>query len=832
MNTKSLCFMTRIALVAMFAMGLLLSTGTVSAQKGVRQEQAAEVATPDMISLALDLKSATELSVFAQNGVTDKGNSKIKGRVLGLTHDDQGGMTLKAQKDLSRSFSIISQLPCAKVEDTDLSGTTFGPGVYCLSSAALAGEMVLDAGGNQDSIFIFRVAGGLRTEKGSTISLTGEARAHSVFFLTEDSATIGEGTSFNGSILARNGIKVGAGATVDGRVLSVKGEIELNGGMLGPQQNGILEVCKAISTTPVITGDPAVGLENRIFRFRVGGLVFEVPAGQCSGPQTVPSGPIVIEELLDGRTTDGGTFNGNFQLIAVNTLGTTPATAITGFNLPLRTANVTVREGGADGNIENQTRIQFVNRFAITGVVEICKESLDSGVVGGQIFNFTIAQLGSPGINPATGLAIPGPVFMAPVGNCTGPISVPVAADINDFSPRRGIVDVTEVARTGSIFTGADTADGTTPPVERLVSVNLVTRTVRAIVVEGGREAQTTIFFFNRSVASTLKVCKIAGPGVPELQSFDFRIDGFRPFTTVDPATGVVPPGSPGETSTFVSVLAGPGPRGFCQEVPGTFVTDSTARVTELPAVANFGTIRVSRIRSTSGILSPVVRAGGSPQGAPFFPTQIGSTGSGANTVVAGTESARRVIVPINREVTEVEFVNFNFFPIPLKICKVAGTGIPSDGSRVFTFDVVADTIDPDGAGPEPGLFAPFTTSVTVAAGPRANGQNGFCDFVAGPFTASNPGGGPSNTIGSFDLGSGVTVTERASSAVGTVIAPGGITSATTGIIADNIARSATVLGGFQGPGLTNGVNEIEFVNNAATALTPPKPRKRARMTF
>jgi len=604
--------------------------------------------------------------------------------------------------------------------------------------------------------------------------------------------------------------------------------------MLGPQQTGILEVCKAISTTPVITGDPAVGLENRIFRFRVGGLIFEVPAGQCSGPQTVSSGSIVIEELPEGRTTDGGTFNSNFQLIAVNTLGTTPTTAITGFNLPLRTANVTVREGG----IENQTRIQFVNRFAITGVVEICKESLDSGVVGGQIFSFTIAQLGSPGINPATGLAIPAPVFMAPAGDCTGPIFVPVAADTNDFSPRRGIVDVTEVARTGSIFTGADTADGTVPPVERLVSVNLATRTVRAIVVEGGREAQTTIFFFNRSVASTLKVCKIAGPGVPELQRFDFRVEGFRPFTTVDPATGVVPPGSPGQTTTFVSVLAGPGPRGFCQEVPGTFVTDSSVLVTELPAVANFGTIRVSRIRSTSGILAPVVRAGGSPQGAPFFPTQIGSTGTGANRVDAGTESARRVLVPINREVTEVEFVNFNFFPVPLKICKVAGTGIPSDGSRVFIFDVVADTIDPDGAGPEPGLFAPFTTSVTVAAGPRANGQNGFCDFVAGPFTASNPGGGPSNTIGSFDLGSGVTVTERASSAVGTVIAPGGITSATTGIIADNIARSATVLGGSPGMvgssevGLRNGVNEIEFVNNAATLATPIKKSRRARMTF
>jgi hypothetical protein len=398
---------------------------------------------------------------------------------------------------------------------------------------------------------------------------------------------------------------------------------------------------------------------------------------------------------------------------------------------------------------------------------------------------------------------------------------VPVAADTDDFSPRRGIVDVTELARTGFIFTSATTADGTAPPVNRLVSVNVATRTVRAIIVEGGVSVQTTIFFFNRSAPAVLKVCKIAGPGVRDgIDSFNFQIDGFRPFPA-DPVTGVVPPGSPGVTSTFVTVLAGPAPAGFCQEVPGTFTVDSTALVTELPAVANFGTIRVSRIRSTSGITFPVVRAGGTPQGAPFFPTQFGSTGTGASTVTAGTESARRVIVPIIREVTEVEFVNFNFFPVPLKICKVAGTGVSSTGSALFTFDVVVDNLDPDGAGPQPGLFAPFTSPVTVAAGPRATSQslqNGFCDFVSGPFSPSI------NAAGSFNTGSTVTITERA--ATGFVVAPDGITSPTGGVIANIANRSATITS------LINGVNEVEFVNNAVTLATPIKKSRRARMTF
>jgi hypothetical protein len=681
--------------------------------------------------------------------------------------------------------------------------------------------MVLDGQENPNAIFIFRVKGELRTEKGSAISLMGDAQAYSTFFVADDSVVVGEGSSIKGSIFARNGIKVDTDATVDGRVLSLKGEID-NSGTLGPQQTGILEICKRIDTTPVAgqDGRPNLGLEGRVFTFRVGSLLIPVPAGECSGPQTVSSGPIVIEELNFTNTFDGRRFEDNFELIAVRGLGQTPP-SITGVNFPARTANVNVREGG----IANQTRIEFTNRFAITAIVEICKEGLDSGV-DGQIFTFTIDELPSPGVDPATGMAFPTPVFRALTGQCTGPISVLVPADSTAFSPRRGVVNVRERALTGFIFTGADTADGFSAPQERLIAVDVPNRRVTAFVVEGGVRDQTTIFFFNRSVAAELKVCKIAGPGIPIGQRFDFSVDGTAPLAPGP--DGTVPQGGTAVTRA-VSVSAGPeSSRGFCQVVPGTFVVDSLATVTELDASSGsgVGTIRVSRIRSTSGIVAPVVRAGGTPQGEPFFPPQSGSIGTGANTVTAGTISARRVTVPVRREVAEVEFVNFNFQPTTLKICKVAGAGIPSDLSSSFVFDVVSDRSD----GPTGPLFAASSSTVTVAAGPGApNQQNGSCDFASGPFTASNLQGGPPNTTGSFDVGAGVVITERART--GFRVAAGGITSPTTQIIADIFNRSATILGGFNGPGLVSGVNEVAFVNEVGTAQLPSK-RKRARVTF
>jgi Tol biopolymer transport system component len=118
-------------------------------------------------------------------------------------------------------------------------------------------------------------------------------------------------------------------------------------------QTGVLQICKEASGS---------GLENRVFSFKVGqNATVEVVIGQCSGPITVPSGSgLVIEELLNGRTTTGGTFSGGFQLSSVTSLGN--YNGITAVNLPMRTATVAIRSGG----IDLQTRIQFTNSLTIT----------------------------------------------------------------------------------------------------------------------------------------------------------------------------------------------------------------------------------------------------------------------------------------------------------------------------------------------------------------------------------------------------------------------------------------------------------------------------------
>jgi hypothetical protein len=671
------------------------------------------------------------------------------------------------------------------------------------------------------------------------ISLANGAQAPSVFFVADDSAAIGEGSSFEGNLMARNSITVGDDATVEGKAFSLKGDVALGtNAVLGPQVPGFIEICKALDEQ--LGG----GLRERIFRFRIGALITEVPAGQCSGPISIEAGPIVIEELLTGRTTTGANFDGNFQLTDVRqltNLGQPNTTALVSANLPLRTANVNV----VAGDISAQTRLQFTNRFAIIGIVEICKEALDTGVTG--FFNFTIDGLrqGNTTVESSSGnLTVPAPLvpFTVPVGQCTGPIAVTVASGVNNGTPRVGQATVNELPRTGFIFTSATTALGTAgTPTQRLISFNVLANgggNATVVVVEGGTTSQTTVFMNNRTAPGQLKICKVAGPGIPELTPFTFTVIGAAPNAplegptavpvsgnTQNPSLGVAQTGAVLQGGTLVrrdvTVLAGPisNPGGFCQIVDGTFIVDTPAFITETgPATvtiltgANFvGQVRVSRITSSTGIVSNSTAATVNPV---FFPTTTFTTNPGVaffpGTTVAGsttnTGTTNSVVVPIRRGVTEVEFVNIAFIPVPLKICKVAGSA--SLLNQPFTFTVSADT-----AG---GLLAPFTSTVTVLAGPAAvnpGDQNGFCDFVSGPF--SNPN---TNNLGSFNFNSTVTVTEGATAGVAVT----GITSPTGGVIGNLTNRTGLITN------MVNGVNEVQFVNTVATA--PTVKRKRARL--
>ncbi len=260
---KTFYLVTFFALAAVIAMGFLVvpnfnSSSTVSAQKA---EVNTEVATADMIAIATNMRSAGNFTVFADKAISDAGNSRIKGNVgvagkggqIDLSRASVDGNTSvdpseadRAKSDLAYTFYGISQLPCTELADSELGGKSFSPGVYCVSSARIAGQVVLDAKNDASGVFIFRISGSLNTKAGSSIELMNQASPGNVYFVASDVVTVGKGSSIKGSILAENDVKVDDGSTVTGRILSLKGGISLSNDSV-QLADGYIQICKAVN---------------------------------------------------------------------------------------------------------------------------------------------------------------------------------------------------------------------------------------------------------------------------------------------------------------------------------------------------------------------------------------------------------------------------------------------------------------------------------------------------------------------------------------------------------------------------------------------------------
>ncbi len=616
---KALYFMTLFALVAVGAMSVFFNN-TVSAQSGATVSRGSG-ATYEMVARALDFKSGGNFAVFADKGISDNGSSKIKGNIgtergtgiRGLNSSNVDGAmnldTAQAGKDLASSFSILRHLPATLVTDSNLSGKTFGPGVYSLASARLEGDMVLDANNDPNSIFVFKVAGSLSTAKDSRVVLANQAYAANVFFIADNSATVAEGTDFNGSIFAGNDVTINS-AKLTGRAISINGTVNLNAAEV-VQQLGFLEICK------IVDAANSPGLIGRVFTFTtagnalVGGQTFTVLANTCSQPLQVPSGPITVTELQSSSATvanGGATTQGGFIITNV-TGGLQSPGVVTGFNTASSAAVVNI---GAAATVAGETQINVTNRAAVTATIEICKvaaaNDTDAAAQAGTLFSFNIQQGGTIGaggvVTGGTGGTIgsgngttgnlPGTV-QAPLGGCTGPLTVLVAPNgTTGAGAGQTTLTITEQAQSGFAFVGANIAGngGGTIANAQLITTgtNAGGGVFQVVNLNAGTVAanQNVITVTNRSIPGQIKICKNATAGITQGEIFNFLVTG----TPVNAVTGV------NTTNGLVVGTFGTGANGGA-----IGLINAGGTVTELVQVpAGFCVFSQNRFQSGSGV--------------------------------------------------------------------------------------------------------------------------------------------------------------------------------------------------------------------------------------
>ena len=111
----------------------------------------------------------------------------------------------------------------------DLGGMTLTPGVYCFNvSAQLTGDLVLDALGNTNAVWVFKIGSTLTTASTSSVTTINGGKALNVFWKVGSSATLGTYTRFSGNILALESVTLTNGASLIGRAFGLTGAVTMD----------------------------------------------------------------------------------------------------------------------------------------------------------------------------------------------------------------------------------------------------------------------------------------------------------------------------------------------------------------------------------------------------------------------------------------------------------------------------------------------------------------------------------------------------------------------------------------------------------------------------
>ncbi|MFT6802688.1 MAG: hypothetical protein ACJA2N_001878 [Salibacteraceae bacterium] len=184
----------------------------------------------------------TGTSGYSGNIGSDGGalSGYISSIIIGDFHNADA-LTAQANIDVNNAYASLMALTNTITSHTAAfgSGETVFPGVYHIASAgSLAGTITLDAQGDPDAIFVFKIGGAFSVAAFSKMILTGGARRCNVFWIggagvATGAVTIGGASVLKGTFLSHGGAcNTGGGVFLAGRQLSTAGAVNTYSGIV------------------------------------------------------------------------------------------------------------------------------------------------------------------------------------------------------------------------------------------------------------------------------------------------------------------------------------------------------------------------------------------------------------------------------------------------------------------------------------------------------------------------------------------------------------------------------------------------------------------------
>jgi hypothetical protein len=192
-------------------------------------------------------------SLLTGNVGTNSGSSTGFGNVNG-SMENNNSITATCGSDLLIAYNMIdTATPTSYPSGLLGNGDTLTAGVYHVASdATLSLNLILNAQGNANAVFIFQVQGTLSAGVASKVVLINGALACNVFWKVEGVVSMASGATMRGTVIANNAaINLSTNDTLEGRVLSTNGAVSV-GGLVAATPIGC--------GSPVLTGPAAPAL--------------------------------------------------------------------------------------------------------------------------------------------------------------------------------------------------------------------------------------------------------------------------------------------------------------------------------------------------------------------------------------------------------------------------------------------------------------------------------------------------------------------------------------------------------------------------------------------